>query len=319
MWRVCEECEMKNHLFSLLKHIKTIKPIWIGLAMLGLAGGLTAYKIIYAQQAAPFGNPLFPPQMNEAQYAKTQFVIGDLGGVKVKIPRYFAELVEYDGDPGWNPRTTPVPKRTYDSKFYSFGFDARFPEMVGKSNAELWRDYNEYRDMKSGRIHNVDKTVDMWIDVGVTSGSHYYADGFLDRRFAEIIKTPQERGIDVNGEYAKLTDYEKLSQLEHGLTLYALKGVNPSTQTPYRNDDSARDIYIAKNTNGNVVTEIRCANHQHFHTRTCVQTFSMEPMMHAKIYVTYNRKRLKDWREIQTKVSELLWTFKANASPSRAQ
>ena len=28
--------------------------------------------------------------------------IGDLGGVKVSIPSYMAELIEYEGDPGWD-------------------------------------------------------------------------------------------------------------------------------------------------------------------------------------------------------------------------
>ena len=52
---------------------------------------------------------------------------------KVRIPRHYAEYVEYDGDPGFGEkRKGPVPERTFESKLSSFGMDVRFPDMRGK-------------------------------------------------------------------------------------------------------------------------------------------------------------------------------------------
>ena len=61
------------------------------------------------------------------------FAIGDLGGMPVKVPRHLAELLEYDGDPGWAPAPAPapdwlLPDRIADSKINSFGFYLRFPD-----------------------------------------------------------------------------------------------------------------------------------------------------------------------------------------------
>ncbi|MDR0736333.1 MAG: hypothetical protein LBF51_05810, partial [Zoogloeaceae bacterium] len=48
-------------------------------------------------------NGFQPPEMARAQHTPRD-VIGDLGGMKVRIPRHYAEYVEYDGDPGFGEK-----------------------------------------------------------------------------------------------------------------------------------------------------------------------------------------------------------------------
>jgi hypothetical protein len=70
-----------------------------------------------------------PPEMAAAQYSSKD-VVGNLGGLPVRLPRYAVQYVEYDGDPGWSgKRQGPVPERTMESKLTSFGFDVRYPDM----------------------------------------------------------------------------------------------------------------------------------------------------------------------------------------------
>lgn len=60
--------------------------------------------------AAGAGEPVQGPQafqapsLAAARY-RPQDVIGNLGGMRVTIPAGMAELVQYDGDPGWGGRT----------------------------------------------------------------------------------------------------------------------------------------------------------------------------------------------------------------------
>ena len=110
-------------------------------------------------------NPFEPLMMTEARYSKSD-AVGDLGGMPVTIPQYFANFVEYEGDPGWEKRVGPVPKRDHHSKLVSFGFEVRFPDMVGLNSDELKEDH------QNSTIYNT-----QWLDVGITTGKNF-GDGF---------------------------------------------------------------------------------------------------------------------------------------------
>ncbi|MDO4795952.1 MAG: hypothetical protein Q4A28_08460 [Brachymonas sp.] len=85
-----------------------------------------------------------PPEMAMARYTPKD-VIGDLGGLKVRIPRHYAEYVVYDGDPRWGKkRKGPIPERTFNSKLRNFGIRARFPDMRGLENAQLQEELRSY-------------------------------------------------------------------------------------------------------------------------------------------------------------------------------
>ena len=91
-------------------------------------------------------------------------VIGDLGGLKVKIPRHYAEYVVYDGDPRFGEkRKGPVPERTFDSKLRNFGIRARFPDMRGLENAQLQEELRSYS-------LNPDNP---WLNMTINSGENY--------------------------------------------------------------------------------------------------------------------------------------------------
>lgn len=46
-------------------------------------------------------------EMAAAQYSHKD-VVGKLGGLPVRLPRYAVHLVEYDGEPSWETNTQPV-------------------------------------------------------------------------------------------------------------------------------------------------------------------------------------------------------------------
>ena len=203
-------------------------------------------------------NPLFPPEMNAAQYPKNEFVIGDLGGVPVRIPHYFAEYVEYDGDPGFGEkRKVPAPERTYQSKLASFGFNVRFPDMAGISSIELWKDYNKYHDVYWKDYYDPVKSLSPWIDVGVTSGAHYYGDGFLDRYISSTLRFDAAKKGHPELAY---DNFERLAKSEFGLTVYAPPEIDLKTKQPYRMHDRAHDLFVHRNTVGAVDTYIECSN-----------------------------------------------------------
>lgn len=213
-------------------------------------------------------------------------VIGDLGGMKVTIPRHVAEFVEYDGDPGWSGKQAgEVPSRTPDSKLMSFGFRVRFPDMATLSSKELWAD----RDAGTPRTTK-------WLDVGVTTGSHYPGDGFMDRSTAAILEQPDSRYW--------FTQYEELPQKEFDLSVYIASGVNPKTGKPYREHDDAEQIFVSRNLTGKVLTRINCS-HRGF--QPCTQSWSLEnKKVQAKVYVSYTRPMLEHWQEIQTNVTQFI-------------
>lgn len=272
--------------------------------LLVLAGAVWTWqgaRVATAQNAAPTqGNPLFPPEMNAAAIAKGD-VIGDLGGVKVRIPAHFANYVEYDGDPGFGEkRQGPVPRRTFESKLMSFGFEVRFPDMAGRTSPELWQDYKSKLPRES-----------QWMHVGFNTGSIYPGDGFLDRYTDRTINF--KAGERFSGlEYE---EYEKLPQLEFGLTVYAPPGIDRKTGKPLREHKSAKDLYVLRDARGRVLTVIQCDNR--WTNPDCSHDFSMEPTMKAAISVRYRRGLLPHWKEIQTNVSQLIAGFAVNADSAQ--
>lgn len=286
---------------------KTRNKAWalaVGSLLLVLAGAvwtwLGAREATAQSPSATQGNPLFPPEMNAAALAKGD-VIGDLGGVKVRIPAHFANYVEYDGDPGFGEkRQGPVPTRTFDSKLMSFGFEVRFPDMAGRTSPELWQDYKSKLPRES-----------QWMSVGITSGQHYYGDGYLDRYTDRTINFKSGTRFP-NLAYEQ---YEKLSQTEYGLTVYAPPGVDPKTGKPFREHKSAKDLYVMRDGQGHVLTVIRCDNR--WTNPDCSHDFSMEPTMKAAITVRYRRGLLPHWKEIQANVSQLITGFTVKAEPPK--
>ncbi len=228
--------------------------------------------------------------MAVAQYTD-KTVRGDLGGVPVAIPHYFAEYVEYDGDPGWGEkRKGPKPVRTQESKIASFGFDVRYPDMVGKDSSENWSDY---KNRKIGTT--------TWIRVGLNSAGMYSGSGSIARLSESSLKSMLDPAS--HPPYA----YEMLDQKEYDLDVYAPKGFDFKNQKPYREHANADDVFVGSES-GDVVAYIKCSNSP-FYSAPCNHKFSLEPNMHADVSIYYRRGLLSDWRKIQDRVTDVVFGF----------
>jgi hypothetical protein len=236
-----------------------------------------------------------PRDMAVAQYTPKD-VVGDLGGMKVTIPRHIPELVEYNGDPGWGEkRKGPRPERTHDSKIMSFGFDVRYPDMATLSSPEMWADKKAQKTFET-----------MWLDVGVRAGEIYPRDGAMDSRTRYTIDEPAA------SRFPWTNRYTELPKKEFGLTVYSLQDINPKTNHPARQDMDAVDVFIDRNSKGQVTTFIDCRVHFKF-SGACNQNFSMEyDGVKALIRVSYQPELRVHWRDIQAKVTQMILSFKAS-------
>lgn len=281
----------QKHMSQATKPRRKKRVLWLLLGTLGL----TCLLVIWWRTAsAPAStNPFESPEMAASRYAPRD-VMGDLGGVPVTIPRHFANYVEYEGDPSWGEkRQGSKPERTHQSKLVSFGYYTRFPDMAGESSAELIKDKRSYSSSKTP-----------WISVGINTGKDYPGDGFLDRWTHATAETPNV--------ILKYENYEKLPVKEHGLTVYAAAGIDPKTGKPYRVDTNAEDVFVSRDKSGRVDAHIQCSN-RNVPAPPCTHDFSLEPYMHAKVYLSYRRSQLANWREIQEAVRQQILDFKVES------
>ena len=241
-----------------------------------------------------------PPEMALAQYTPKD-VIGDLGGMKVRIPRHYAKYVEYDGDPGFGKkRKGPRPKRTFDSRLSGFGMDVRFPDMKGLENAQLWEEKR--------RQPLQEKT---WIYIWVNAGETYSGDGFLDRLTNGTLFSASLPGRKVYW----WNTYERMPEDEYGLEVWLLSGTDPRTGKPARESHTTNDIYIHRGSSGNVDTYISCGRPSvPSGIGNCNLTTSLAPKAQVVVKVMFRRGLLPEWKRIQQSVRELLLSFEVDSS-----
>ncbi|WP_443115760.1 hypothetical protein [Herbaspirillum seropedicae] len=273
--------------------------VLLGAMLLLMMGAFWLYLEIVNASLWGFG----PREMVMAQYTPKD-VVGDLGGMKVVIPRGVAELVEYDDDPGWGEkRKGPRPVRTSESKLASFGFYVRYPDMATFADPEMRKDYEKYGTREWAFNHGI-RGGDPWLNPGVLSGTSYPGDGFLDRRSVEL---------DVPIGRLSWEKFDKLPQKEHGLTIYRVKGIEADLADPQKElDFSVKDVYVYRNQAGKVTTYIACRP-KALYSSACMHTWSMEDKgVHAKVYVSYGPEKRKNWREIQKMITQVILGFREN-------
>lgn len=260
---------------------KTILLIFLSIVgIMGLVFFVAWYKFPSTLVTLPFE----PPVMTAARYSPRD-AVGDLGGMPVTIPSYFANFVEYEGDPGWHKREGPVPERNHQSKLVSFGFKVRFPDMAGLSSREL---------EKNHRSFTIDDTP--WIDVGITTGVNF-GDGLgLERSFSGLI---EENKFKVEHQAAKQFD----------LDVYSPVGVDPSTRQPFKHSSYDEDVFVYRNAEGKVLTLITCSNVNHA-AAPCDLRFLLDPALKAWIEIHFRRGLLPEWQQIQSSVATLILNFK---------
>jgi hypothetical protein len=228
-----------------------------------------------------------------------KYVVGDLGGMKVRIPRYYAELVEYADDPGFGEaRKVPRPKRTLDSRLRSFGMDVHFPDMKGLVDAQARKE--KRRQPLRERT---------WLYVGVSADKSYYGDGSLDR-LSRVVLKPDE----YPGEYW-WNNYVRLADEKYGLEVYVVEGVDPKTGKPARESSLTDDIYLQRQATGKVETHIVCRRTSVPEgVASCNMKFTLEPKAHAGINVRFRSGLLREWKKIKVSVRDLLQSFKIKNS-----
>ena len=264
---------------------------WIAYLFIGLSivGGYAVWKF----QATK--NQLFgfqPPEMALAQYTPRD-VIGDLGGMLVRIPRHYAEYVEYDDDPGFGEkRKESIPERNFKSRLRSFGMNVRFPDMKGLETMELKEAHRNYRL----------KPENPWIDISINAGSIYPSMG--KNANSGLAKKLWEKS-----EYW-FANYERAPQLDTaGLEAYVVAGTDPRTGKPARESDSTDDIYIHKATS-HVETFISCGRTSvPGGVATCHMHFGLEPKAKVRVDAGFSPTLLKEWRAIKESVTGLFLSF----------
>ena len=222
---------------------KSRKRHWLRHLLIVVAIAFVVSLIYVSWRAFALINGFQPPEMAAARHTPRD-VIGDLGGMKVRIPRHYAEYVEYDGDPGFGEkRKGPRPQRTFDSRLTSFGIDVRFPDMKGLENAQI-REEKRRQPLQ-------EKT---WLYIGINAGEIYPGYGFLDRLTDRTLFNPHASKSKRPWDHI----YERMPEDEHGLEVWRLSKVDPHTGRPAWEDSDAHDIYIHRDTSGKVDTYISC-------------------------------------------------------------
>lgn len=261
---------------------KAILLLFIGMVSIL---GLVFLLILFKAASIQLEEPLSPPGMAAARYSANE-VVGDLGGMPVTIPSYFANFAEYEGDPGWGEkRKGPRPERNHQSKLVSFGFEVRFPDMAGLSGREL------YKNRDGFNIHNTP-----WLNVKITTGA-YFGDGF----YLEVhLKRLIEKSV---------FQFEKQTLQPYGLDVYTPVGVDPNTRQAFKIHYDDQDVFVKYSPEGKVATLIRCSNVKHA-AAPCEQSFSLPRPLKAWVDIQYRRGLLPEWQQIQTSVTALIMGFK---------
>jgi hypothetical protein len=279
------------------KHGNRARPWrWVVYCLIGLliASSYVACSRILSLAATYFLFGFQPPEMALAQHTPKD-VVGDLGGMKVRIPRHCAEYVEYDGDPGFGEkRKGPPPERTFDSKLRSFGIDIRMTDMKCQESSEL----------RENRRQQFLKQESPWISIGVNAGSIYPKLGAMaiDRQARIVIDS-----IAKPTEFW-FSNYERLPGKAHELDAYVVTGLNPNTGRPAK--DTEKDVYIHFTPSGLADTYISCSKPRVPRgISTCEMSFSLEPKAKVLTNVTFHKYHLSKWREIREKTINLLTGF----------
>ncbi|WP_147432285.1 hypothetical protein [Pararobbsia silviterrae] len=257
-----------------------------------------------SQLGRVLGKSWFPIETDAAQYADPNFGMGNLGGVPVRIPLWFAEHVEYEGDPGFmGKREGPIPKRTMDSPLTSFDFNVRFPDMAGRTSPALWWDYEKYANLYWDGWYD---SISPWMFVGVETGSRYYGIAGLER----VLKYRLTFNPDLDPKRER--EYQKLPEDRWGLVAYATRFFDPESGNAYHWIASNTELYVNRSRDGRLNTYIACTNHYRKNVLrlTCTQSFSLEPRMKAEAHVSYPRYFLPYWKEIQRLTGDLIWSFR---------
>lgn len=250
-----------------------------------------------------------PPEKTESTAPKDpygfSYLIGDLGGKPVNLPSTKVDLVEYDDSPGWDAekiKNYNPPPRTYASVIESFGFEMRYTDGLVREPYHKAPQYSEQQYQAQKNL--ADST---WVRVGVSAGKNYNHYGF-NASFRGVM---EKTAILPPPQYR----YQKVPGILYGLEVYAPPGVDQKTGIAWRDHPDAADMYVYKNSQGEVTTIIKCFNRK-VKRQTCALKFNLNSVMKVTIRVRFVRNHLADWQKIQREATKAVEAFIVPLKPN---
>ncbi|MDZ4075694.1 MAG: hypothetical protein U1E04_13195 [Hylemonella sp.] len=226
---------------------------------------------------------------------KEEYVIGNLGGMRVRIPRYFVENVEYNEE-----ENTKL--LTFESRFRSFGIDARYPDMIGLENSGI-QEARRKEPLKNN-----------WLRIAINSGSDYPGDGFLDRLAAGTLENFYSKKFSGHWRYS----YERFEENFQGLEVWVLSMKDPRTNKPARFSEDTKDVYLHRDEKGKVAAYIECnRTYVAGGVSTCNLISDLEPKAKVSLKVSFAFHLLPEWIEILRRSKKLLIDFEINGTESK--
>ena len=222
-----------------------------------------------------------------------RYRIGNIGGQRVQIPPRIEDTwITYDGDPSdfdfEAKRKYKRPPESYDSSIAQFGFQFRISDgALLQWGTQTEVDY--HNDSKSEPIP--------WAYVISRSGDQYPTRErrmVMDVYFKDYINPTSQAPLSYSGQ-------------EYGLEVYRFFG---GTAPPPQNSWYKEEVYVQRDTAGEITTVIKCANNPAFAVNFCEQWFYMpKNKIKAFLYVRYPRAYLPKWQNIEQHTITILNGF----------
>lgn len=239
------------------------------------------------------GQKDIPTKNNPRDKKRIPYIIGDLGGQPVNLPRGAIELLEYEDSPGWDKekwKTYQPKERTYNSKITSFGFRFRLSDKAIKGYTISSNEYYKETDFPKNRDHD-------WMRVSIHSHpvTREHKTAYMHPTISFDNKMELSTKDDSQCSYVQNEEYN--------LTLY-----KNTRQGKCFNGFYDKDLYIHRDENNIIDTFIYCSNRGILY---CNQEFSLHKHqdMQVEVSVHYNRYLLPQWQEIQDETTEIILGF----------
>lgn len=206
------------------------------------------------------------------------YIVGDMGGMLVKIPLGSVFLVERDrdaeqlkliGDFG------PTPRFSEKSKITSFAIYVHY------KTGEVFMQRHSGQDPKNAYKFN-----DEWINVGVSSGIDYPSNHVLNRKVNNLYKYKWHLPVRMKQDIANLESYQLWDPKHEGEGYVYTTGYLRS-----------KDAFWRKDKFGDVQTYIECGTDDK--SPRCRQLVDLYPKTNTALALHYSRHLLHEWQHIE--------------------
>lgn len=228
--------------------------------------------------------------------------VGNLGGKPVMLGEEF-DMAEYCDDPtitgekGWKPYERQ--KHNFDSGLTSFYWDFKY------TTGLILVTYREApRQSKQEYEAEKDRNDNQWVTTAVLAGDRYY-DRDVHTTFLRSTLDTDSLSLERLKDFHYSGTVVPTSKQVFGLDEYV---AHPEWVKHWKYQDTY-DIYTEKNSQGRVMTMIRCANAPPNTTwrPRCEMEWSLEPYMDkVALQARFLRVHLKDWQIIQQQSEKIL-------------